>query len=175
MLHWTRFRNYRTQSFKVIACQFSFVVYSKRLRMVIDAIGGALQPETTNGHVDIYGLRYNISLSENQCKTHHSPYLCLKLPHRTYYILTPLQAVVRYCNYSREQHTKIRTIDCGQWTMAESQKSAILSCHFCHKMPWHLHLHKLAMMLVKKSATAICHGHYLTTMTKEQSCANAYT
>jgi hypothetical protein len=48
MLHWKRFRNYRTPSFKVIACQFSFVVYIIRLRMVIDAIGGALQPETMN-------------------------------------------------------------------------------------------------------------------------------
>jgi len=36
-------------SFEIITCQFSFVVYNKRLRMVIDAIGGALQPEVVNG------------------------------------------------------------------------------------------------------------------------------
>lgn len=37
--------------FEVNTCQFSFVVYNKRLRMVIDAIGGALQPEVVNGNV----------------------------------------------------------------------------------------------------------------------------
>ena len=40
-----------SRSFEVITCQFSFVVYNKRLRMVIDAIGGALQPEVVNGNV----------------------------------------------------------------------------------------------------------------------------
>ena len=38
-------------TFEIITCQFSFVVYNKRLRMVIDAIGGALQPEVVNGDV----------------------------------------------------------------------------------------------------------------------------
>jgi hypothetical protein len=39
-------------SLNTITCQLSLVVYSKRLRMVIDAMGGALQLET--GNSDVY-------------------------------------------------------------------------------------------------------------------------
>lgn len=42
-------RKYCKSEFQSNTCQFSFVVYSKRLRTVIDAIGGALHPETVNG------------------------------------------------------------------------------------------------------------------------------
>jgi hypothetical protein len=50
---------------------------------------------------------------------------------------------------------------CHQWSVAESLKPIISSCH---KIYGAAILHKLATAVVKKSATSIRRGQYLTTL-----------